>query len=74
MSKKGKQEIGLDRPNEATKKLINPKRGIALFYPAREKMSHDVTVGFELLFPENNLPFDLSFTVRRQSDKAQIVV
>jgi len=72
VSKKDKQSIKLAGPNNATKELLNPKRAVALFYPVREEEHRPVTLGFELLFPENNLPFDLSYTVRQRSK--QIIV
>ena len=73
-SKKVKQKIQLVSSNEATKQLQNQHRGIALFYPVRETETQAVSIGFELLFPENNLPFDLGFTVRRKSESSRIVV
>ena len=33
-----------------------------------------VSVGFELFFPKNTLPFDLNFTVRRKTEQPKIVV
>lgn len=73
-SKKDKQKIQLVSSNEATKHLHKLHRGIALFYPVRETESQSVSIGFELLFPANNLSFDLGFTVRRKSESARIVV
>jgi hypothetical protein len=57
-----------------TQSLYDPRRGIVLFYPVRERETDVVSVGFELLFPLNNLPFDLNFTVRRKAESARIVV
>lgn len=74
LSKNEKQSIRLESPNEATRELFNPKRGIALFYPARETESHPITIGFELLFPENDLPIGIGFTALSPSKGEQIVV
>lgn len=64
----------LATPNEATKSLQDKHRGVCLLYPVREKREDLVTVGFELLFPENDLSYDLNFTVRRKDEEAKIVV
>lgn len=74
VSKKDKQKIQLVSLNEATKQLQKRQRGIALFYPVRETEAQAVSIGFELLFPANNLPFDLGFTVRRKSESTRIIV
>ena len=54
--------------------LRDEHRGIFLFYPVRQKEKGPVSIGFELLFPENNVPFDMNFTVRRKGDGATVVV
>jgi hypothetical protein len=62
----------LTKPNAETKSLRNEHRGVLLLYPVREEEEGDVTIGFELFFPNNKAPFDLRFTVKRRSE--QIVV
>ena len=61
-------------PNKATANLKNASRGILLLYPVRENQVDEVSIGFELLFPENNLPYDINFTVRKKSEKSAIVI
>jgi hypothetical protein len=61
-------------PDPATKALRDKRRGVFLFYPVREKEGGKVSIGFELLFPENRLPFDINFTVRRKAESARVVV
>lgn len=64
----------LTSPNPEALRLEGERHGVVLLYPVRENETGDVSVGFELFFPENDLPFDLDFTVRRKSEKAKIVV
>lgn len=64
----------LESPNDDTKKLQSRSRGVFLLYPVRQQESDRVSVGFELLVPENQLPFDVSFTVRKTSEAANVVV
>jgi hypothetical protein len=40
----------------------------------REEPADKVSIGFELLFPNNQLAFDTNFTVRRKSESMMIVV
>jgi hypothetical protein len=54
--------------------LRNSHRGVCLVYPVREATADEVSIGFELLFPKNGLPFDMNFTVRRKSESDAIVV
>jgi hypothetical protein len=68
----GRAKLGL--PNAATKLLQNEHRGIFLLYPVREQPTERVSIGFELLFPKNRIPFDMNFTVRRKAESARIVV
>jgi hypothetical protein len=64
----------VESPGQAAKGLASRKNAIMLLYPVRETETHEVSVGFEILFPANNLSFDLGFTVRRKSESARIVV
>jgi hypothetical protein len=61
-------------PNAATKILQAGHRGIFMLYPVRERDTDSVTVGFELLFPKNNLKIDMNFTVLRKGEPRGIVV
>jgi hypothetical protein len=70
--KPGKQQLTL--PNASTKRLRKEHCGVIMLYPVREEVGDMVSIGFELFFPPNSLPFDLNFTVRRKSEKAKIVV
>ncbi len=58
----------LTHANDATKSLQNRHRGVMLLYPVRENESGDVTIGFELFFPENKLPFELGIRARKKTD------
>jgi hypothetical protein len=64
----------LAQPNEATISLHKANHGVFLFYPVREEKSGMVSIGFELLFPENKLPFDANFTVRRKTEQSRVIV
>jgi hypothetical protein len=73
--KPGKSDSAeLTSPTPTTKNLRIKNRGVCLLYPVREEQKGKVSMGFELFFPENDLPFDISFTVRRKTDGAQVVV
>lgn len=72
LSKKEKEY--LSDPNPETKDLFDPKRGILLLYPIREKESDFVSMGFEMLFPANNLGYETNFTVRKKDDPHQLIV
>jgi len=65
---------GLTSPTSVTSSLQNLHRGVCLLYPVREEPHDKVSIGFELLFPNNQLPFDTNFTVRRKSESLRIVV
>lgn len=64
----------LSAPNQVTTRLQDEHRAVLLLYPVRERTEDPVSVGFELLFPENRIPYDLNFTVRRRAERAAIVV
>jgi hypothetical protein len=61
-------------PNAVTKPLRDVHRGIVLLYPVREEQKGKVSVGFELLFPANELEFDFNLTVRHKAERAKTVV
>lgn len=64
----------LAQANGPTQALHDPHRGVLLLYPVREQQTDVVSVGFELLFPNNDISFDLNFTVRRKAESARVVV
>jgi hypothetical protein len=64
----------LTLPNATTAPLKSRCRGVCLLYPVREQPKDKVSIGYELLFPANNIPFDMNFTVRRKAEGAQIDV
>jgi hypothetical protein len=68
------KEPRLTLPNADTEALRYKHRGVLLLYPVREEQTGKVSVGFELIFPNNDLPFDVNFTVRRKADSTKIVV
>lgn len=64
----------IEKASPSTKALASKSNAIMLLYPAREEEARPVSVGFEVLFPANSLPFDIGFTVRRKSEISRIVV
>ena len=51
--------------------LQNKHRGVIVIYPVRENPKDSVSIGFELFFPNNQLPFELNFIAKgkvRQND------
>jgi hypothetical protein len=69
-----KDEPRVEQAVPSTSALASKSNAIMLLYPAREKEDRPVSVGFELLFPPNKLPFDVGFTVRRKSENSRIVI
>jgi hypothetical protein len=64
----------LQSPNSEVTKLKKANCGVCLLYPVRPEEKDLVSVGFELLFPPNDIPFDLNFTVRTKADKESAIV
>lgn len=64
----------LAAPNAETLSRHRNHCGVMLLYPVREAPKGPVSIGFELFFPENDLPFDISFTVRSRTDDVTIPV
>jgi hypothetical protein len=60
--------------DEATESLRRPHHGVLLLYPVRPTKDEIASVGFELFFPENNLPFDVNFAVRRLAERDKVTV
>lgn len=67
-------KLQLTTPTATTKALRNEHRGILLLYPVRETEKETASVGFETLFPENDLSFDTHFTVVRKAERSRVVV
>ena len=63
----------LESANTVTQNLKSNTRGILLLYPVRTKQDDKVAVGFELLFPENDLQYDVHFTVRKKAEVGSTV-
>jgi hypothetical protein len=61
-------------PNAATQAQQDKHRGVLLFYVVREQENDAVSIGFELVFPDNDLPRDINFTVRREAESSSVVV
>ena len=61
-------------PNNSTLELQDRRQGIMLLYPVRENEAAQVSIGFELLFPHNDLPFDVNFTVRKWTESDRIII
>jgi hypothetical protein len=57
-------------PNPATAELQDKNRGVCLLYTVRQRETDAITVGFELLFPANDLPFEIAFRARTKDDEA----
>lgn len=55
-----------------TQALVRTGRGVLLLYPAREDENKQVSIGFEILLPPNNLPYGIQYTTRVQEDVATI--
>jgi hypothetical protein len=64
----------LTTANAATSALRNEHRGVMLFYPVRQQKLDPASIGFELLFPQNSLAFDINFTVRRTGESATLLM
>jgi hypothetical protein len=71
---RGSDKLQLTSPNDATKALQNEHRGILLLYLVRPDKKEKASVGFETLFPDNDLPFDINFTVVRKTEASRVVV
>ncbi|HUS08861.1 MAG TPA: hypothetical protein VMZ30_00235, partial [Pyrinomonadaceae bacterium] len=64
----------LKAPNPPTEELSNPHRGVMLVYPVREREEEMVSVGFEMLFPKNELGFNVNFTVLKKTEADSVIV
>lgn len=65
----------LAKPNAKTAGMQDKNRGIILIFPVREKKTdRNISIGYEILFPENNLPYQTGFAVRRKDAADAAVV
>jgi len=64
----------LIKSDPSTESLRKDHCGVILLYPVREKPSDQISIGYELFFPKNDLPFDINFSVRRKTEKENIVI
>jgi hypothetical protein len=62
----------LSVPDSKTSSRFSAGQGVMLLYPVRETEDGTVSVGFELFFPNNDLPFDMNFTVHRNTPDVTI--
>jgi hypothetical protein len=63
----------LSEPNEASQRLRDLRRAIVLLYPVREKPTDFVTIGFELLFPPNDLAFTVTVSAKRKTVLSPVI-
>jgi hypothetical protein len=52
--------------DKATRSCLGKHTAVMLLYPIREVQQGEVSVGFELFYPPNNIPFDSNLTVRKK--------
>jgi hypothetical protein len=71
---KESEKENLVEPNAKTVELANSHQGIVLAYPVRENKTEALSIGFEMLFPKNNLGFNVNFTVRKKSELGSVIV
>ena len=64
----------LAQPNALTKSLRDEHRGVCLLYPVREQERGKVSIGFELFYPENRIPFDLNIGPRFKTEEIVVTV
>jgi hypothetical protein len=61
----GKAPSGLRKVSEETLSLRDPRRGVMLCYPVRESEKSTVSIGFEILYPSNDLSYEILCGVHR---------
>jgi hypothetical protein len=67
--------VSLKTADEPAFSLRNAHMGILLVYAVREEAnSAPAAIGYEILYPENKLGYDINFSVRKQSDPDAVVV
>lgn len=64
----------LVKVDHVAKSLWKAHCGVMLLYPVREKQSAQISIGYELFFPKNNLPFDVNFSVRRKTEPGKPII
>jgi hypothetical protein len=73
----GKRELSepsLSAALEDTASLRKAQRGVILIYPVRDDPSDPITMGFEILFPGNDIPAGVVITTRRNTEDPVIDV
>jgi hypothetical protein len=45
-----------------------------LLYPVREQEQDGISIGYELLFPENDLQYEVNFSVVRAGGNPPVVI
>jgi hypothetical protein len=64
----------LAHPNAATRGLLRDHVAVMLLYPVREASDSPLSIGFELYFPVNDLPYGLSFTAHQDHETDAVVI
>lgn len=60
--------------DSVVKELRNPHRGVVLFYPVKDDYDDFISIGFALLFPNNNIQRKIHYAVRNKNCPQAIVV
>jgi hypothetical protein len=69
------EKDNITKPSQTSALLkVDRHRGILMLYPVRETARSRVCLGYELLFPENDLGFETNFTVKVKEAEDRIVV
>jgi len=70
------KSVSLKSAEEPARSLQDRHMGILLIYPVREEEadSTQAALGYEVLYPENKLGFDINFSVRKKSDPEAVVI
>lgn len=64
----------VDRPVSWLKRARKSNRGVMLFYPVKSEEDTFVTIGFALVFPQNQLSKKLEWTVKDMNHSDDVVV
>ena len=64
--------LHLSKPGKQTESLKNKKRGIVLIYPVATTKKGVILIGYEILYPNNNLGFDTNLTVLRKGTEITV--
>jgi Z1 domain-containing protein len=66
--------LDIDKPNNSLAKARTPRRGVMLFYAVQAVPDAFYTMGFALIFPENNLKKGTKWTVRDKNQLNAVVI